>query len=240
LAKSSDLQLAIPALERLILLKDRGEVASKAAEQLAMIRHQQAADTIVKLGGHMGPVRSGLVDPRFAPVQVVLDANWKGGDDGLSLLQDIRGLVRVAIIGTDLSFKGLAKLEAARGLQMISLYGTRVANEDVNELRKLIPNVTVDVRKGGLLGIRGDSTTDRAAHVVQVQPEGAAQEAGIQAGDSITHLNMEELANFEALVSRVANMSPGDVVSLRVNRNGKVMDLDVRLGQWNADDVLKN
>jgi hypothetical protein len=240
MTKSSDLQLAVPALERLLMLKDRGDVVAKAAEQLANIRHQQAVDAIVKLGGRLAPVRALLTDPRLAPIQVVLDTNWKGGEDGITLLQNIRGLVRVAIIGTDLSMKELAKLEAVRGLQVISLYGTHVTNADVNELRKLIPNVTVDVRKGGLLGIKGDNATEGAAHVREVQADGAAEKAGIRAGDNITHLNTEELANFQALVDRVANMPPGDVVSLRINRNGRVIDVDVRLGQWNADDVLKN
>jgi membrane-associated protease RseP (regulator of RpoE activity) len=238
LSQSSDSELSVSALTRLVNLVDRNSVASKAADRLSFIRHQQAANAIKQLGGQIAPYQVTINDPRLMSVQVIIDSQWKGGDQGLALLNDIRGLRRISILGTDISYDGLASLEGVRSAEAISLYGTRLSSDEVTKLRTLMPNTTFDVRRGGLLGIHGDAAPNQFVQVLKVQPDGAAAKAGIQAGDIITHLNQQELKNFQSLVEKVGELPAGDEVLLRINREGKEFEQKVRLGHWRSEDLL--
>ncbi len=57
------------------------------------------------------------------------------------------------------------------------------------------------------------------------------EEAGLQAGDIVTQINDTTVSNGSDLINAVANFSPGDTVTLTVNRNGETLTLQVTLDE---------
>jgi len=69
-----------------------------------------------------------------------------------------------------------------------------------------------------------------------VQDEGPAALAELHSGDVITAVGETDIANFEELVDVLANYSPGDEVSITVNRDGEMVAATVTLGAHPDDN----
>ncbi|MGW2724974.1 S1C family serine protease [Streptomyces sp. NPDC001492] len=86
------------------------------------------------------------------------------------------------------------------------------------------------------LGITGRTVVDngyRAAGVavVAVKSGGAADKAGIQAGDVITRLGDTDITTITSLAEALAAQQPGDRTSVTFTRNGSQKKADVTLGE---------
>lgn len=71
----------------------------------------------------------------------------------------------------------------------------------------------------------------RGAQVVQVQPDSAAAEAGLQEGDIITEVDGQPTPDAQSLIATVREYRPGDEVTLTVMRDGETTSIDVTLGE---------
>lgn len=107
--------------------------------------------------------------------------------------------------------------------------------------------------KRGVLGITGanlDSDTAAAlgvelaqgAFVQQVLADSSAAKAGLESGDVITHVDGVQIQSFGELKSKVASKGAGKEIVLKVNRDGKTLEIDVVLGSADqptmaADDI---
>jgi hypothetical protein len=238
-AESEDLSFRRAALERLAQLADRPQVAAAANEALAKLRHIEARLAIKRLGGRFMADEPFEIDPRMLNIPLILDEVWKGKPEDLALLNEVIGLRRVVIIGTDLTAAHLQRLQEVPMLEDLWLYGTRLNDSDVAELRAVLPQATIDYRRGGLLGIRGQVVAnDGVARVESVEPGSAAANAGIQQGDVIRRFNGEDVGDFKSLTEKIAKFRPGDEVSLEVVRGGATKKYTLQLGQWTAEQLL--
>jgi putative serine protease PepD len=92
------------------------------------------------------------------------------------------------------------------------------------------------VPRHALLGVSTRQATDDTgvaidgAAVADVEPNSAADEAGVRAGDVITELDGEAIASPDDLVAAIAGHEPGDVIMLTVERGGKARQLSATLG----------
>jgi putative serine protease PepD len=104
-----------------------------------------------------------------------------------------------------------------------------IADQIVKEGR-----VTDSGRAG--LGITGRTLVDddyRAAGVavVEVMGGGAADKAGIEAGDIITKLGDTDITTITSLTEALAARRPGDRTSVTFTRNGDERTVEVTLGE---------
>ena len=76
--------------------------------------------------------------------------------------------------------------------------------------------------------------------ITQVQPDTPGAKAGIQVGDIVTKINGEEVNDVNAFRNRVAHNAPGTTITLTVNRNGKVEQVPVTLGELPGQDADKS
>lgn len=73
-------------------------------------------------------------------------------------------------------------------------------------------------------------SVNEGAYISQVSEGSGAAEAGVQVGDIITKFNGEAVTSASDLMLDVRSMSPGDKVTLELNRDGKTETVEVTLG----------
>ncbi len=92
-----------------------------------------------------------------------------------------------------------------------------------------IQPVTDDLASG--LGL----TDAQGALIAQVQADTPASKAGLKSGDVVSKLNGETVKDARDLSRRIGMMKPGSSVALVVIRDGKPMNVDVKLEQLPTD-----
>ncbi|WP_428409998.1 Do family serine endopeptidase [Hyphococcus sp.] len=121
----------------------------------------------------------------------------------------------------------------------------RVAKETVAQL---IANGSVT---RGWLGIQLQEVTTEIAAAIGLDKKGGvlvadvidgtpAQKAGLQDGDVILGIAGADVTSANELSRRVASYPPGEKVDLKVQRDGKIRNIKVTLGQRDAETELAN
>jgi S1-C subfamily serine protease len=67
--------------------------------------------------------------------------------------------------------------------------------------------------------------------VVGVVTGGPAQQAGLQKGDIVTHFNGKAASKGTQTMKQIADLMPGDVITLGIIRAGKVYEVRATLGK---------
>jgi hypothetical protein len=232
MSTSKDRSLRRPALERLTRLQNRPQVAAAAHETLIALRHSEALEALQALGGRYSESQG--IGPYPFP-RVILDPQWRGGDAGLAHLEGLAAVGTVAVIGTDITADGLMQLQKIEGLRDLVLYGTGLEEEEKDKLQKALPQVTIDFRRGALLGVGssaapGDGTGSPL--VATVQPGSVAEAAGIKVGDVIRRFEGNDVTSFKALTEMIGEHRAGDKVTLEVVRDGQPIQFTLKLGAW--------
>jgi hypothetical protein len=230
IATSKDAAVRRQALERLVQLQNRPLVVAAARDALAQIHHEEAVEAIRQLGGKFTTPYADAFGPYMAG-RVILDKQWRGGDEGLVHLRHVIGLRHVIIIGTDVSLGGLQELVHMPDLDELWLYGTKLRAADVPQIRSLLPQVTIDFRLGALLGV-GSNTPDGNGPAVVGTVQGVAAAAGIQVGDIIQKFEGQPVPDFKTLTEMIGKHVAGDEVTLEVLRGGQPIEFKIKLGQW--------
>jgi S1-C subfamily serine protease len=73
--------------------------------------------------------------------------------------------------------------------------------------------------------------TDTGLLVTQVDPQGPAAKAGLQAGDIITSFGGKTVASDTDMIITLRELKAGDQVAVTVNRDGKSVDLKITVGE---------
>ena len=125
----------------------------------------------------------------------------------------------------------------------IKLYGTGITESGADRIRKSLPAVALDFRRGGFLGV-GCQSHPLGCLISQVQAGTAASRAGFQAGDVIVRYDGEHVPSFEVLTKLISKNSVEDKVKIEVIRSAQTGEVEVRyqqagdLGVSSAPDPL--
>jgi hypothetical protein len=223
-SEGDDKALRMAALEQIAKLQHRPTEAGLAGKILADAREQATLAKIVELGGRhniaqqMRGARVVRLGGRIEqPLQVTIGPHWKGTLEDLKLLNQIPRVAVLSLHSAPFGDEVAPVLLDLSHVKRIELYSTKLSDEASEKLQeRLSPHVVLDVR-GAQLGIGGDPRNGRA-QVNWVGAGSAAEKAGLQAGDLITELDGEKVADFSDLVDRVKIHEPGDTVTLKVTR----------------------
>ena len=103
----------------------------------------------------------------------------------------------------------------------------------VNLVRGVMEEILEHGRvRRGRLGVRtlGDPRRVLNPPVIGLIEEGSpAEQAGLKVGDLITHINGQPVTTDQEAMNRIASMTPGSTVNIRVHRNGQEFDLSATL-----------
>lgn len=171
-------------------------------------------------------------------LHALFNASWTGTTEDLRLLARLRRVSQVGVHGVRLDEASLAVLGRLRGVEQLQLYGTGASDAALAALAAKLPDTKMDVRKGGKLGVAGQSVIGPCL-ITHVQDGSAAADAGIQIGDIVLHIDGAPVANFEALTDLVGRRGPGDKIELDIERGGanpgderQRFKRTVQLGGW--------
>ena len=83
----------------------------------------------------------------------------------------------------------------------------------------------------------GQKQTDQW-NIKQVMADSAAEKAGLQAGDIITHINTKPIENWDQLVAATQDI-PGQTIQIKINRNNKSIDKEMTLDEGKDETTGK-
>ena len=82
------------------------------------------------------------------------------------------------------------------------------------------------------IGVRGttEQETEKICKIARVEPKGPADKAGIRSGDVILKFDGQPIQNFDDLKATVDSLTPGEQVSVELQRDGKHISLRLIVG----------
>ena len=118
-------------------------------------------------------------------------------------------------------------------------------------LREYVPDSVKDQTKGSqiMLGITIRDITEEMSkqysmpvgvYITEVSSMSAAERAGLQKGDIITEFAGETVTSADDLNAIKAKQTSGDTVSVKIDRNGKALTLDLVVPQPTDVDTSSN
>jgi len=243
------------ALQQLATLPSRTPAQREAA--LAELK-RRGQDRLIAQLRRQGAEIDYVDDPLIGPpgLHVRLDLRWQGGIERMSDLAQLEGLVMLHLYKLSLDDRqlsivrqltslqdlrlyyvpvgdgGLDHIAALPRLARVQLYGTDVTLEGVVRLSNRRPQLSIDRRSGGLLGISGQLGGTDGCLVRSVQPDSAAVRAGLRAEDLITQVDGRKIEGFADLTAVLGARAAGERIRFEFRRDGKAHHATVTLGEW--------
>lgn len=195
--------------------------------------HVTVGDTVIAIGAPLGldgtvtvgivsaldrPVTTGEDDEASFISAIQTDAAINPGNSGGPLLDGAGRVIGVtSAIATLVQERGNIGLGFAIPVNAVR----RIAGEIIETGSSTTPimGITLDTRFEG-----------RGALIDTVSLDGPAERAGLAPGDVITSLDGRSVANADELVVAIRDNSPGDTVTVVVQRGGTTRDYRVTLG----------
>jgi len=154
-------------------------------------------------------------------------------DRQLNQLQSLKSLEDLQLYYVPISDAGLDHVAALKRLWRVQLFGTKVTADGESQLARKRPGLLIDRRSGGLLGIAGRrGEEDGGCRVDGVQPDTAAEKAGIRPGDLITAIDGQKIDTFDDLTAVLAAQAAGREIEIDYLRDGATHRVRVTLGEW--------
>ena len=108
----------------------------------------------------------------------------------------------------------------------------------------IVKSVTVEIKeKGrvqrGWLGVRFYPNEEGDLEIIEVEKESPAEMAKLEEGDIILQIQGKDVTSGEMVVHEIRSMKPGQTIALKILRDGKEQEVQVRLGEYTEEDVWR-
>jgi S1-C subfamily serine protease len=108
----------------------------------------------------------------------------------------------------------------------------------------LVSSVAADIKKSGRvergwLGVSVGETEDGRVEIAQIDPKSPAETAKFKEGDIIVRIEGKELTTREGLSQEIRSRKPGQDVTIKIERDGKPLDIKVKLGEYTEDNARR-
>jgi hypothetical protein len=209
-----------------ILAASRAEAAIEAVSE---VRHRRALASFRKLGGLVQfESEEDTTDEDATPPPihaVMINQQWKGGDDGLKYLRRIE------------DFRTAIQFRPRSGIYFIR--GAKVSTEALDGLRAAFGGAVVE-RGPACLGVmQQQGVGEEVVRIDQVVPDSAAGRAGLQQDDIVLEFDDVPIPNFKTLVEKIGDRQPGDKIRILYSRDGEKRTTTAELLEWTLTPVLK-
>ncbi len=198
-------------------------------------RQMRVGETVVAIGSPLGlgsTVTSGIISALERPVTagpasaasyinaVQTDAAINPGNSGGPLV-NLQGQV----VGVNSAIATAGGLGGGRGsigvgfaipIEQVQITADQILR--TGRARYPVIGANVDTRD-----------TDDGARVAEVPASGPAAEAGLRAGDVVTHVEGTRVTDGVSLIVAIRSRQPGETITLTVERDGRELELEVEL-----------
>jgi serine protease Do len=183
---------------------------------------------------YMGSVTSGVVSGLNRTVEldggkriklVQTDAAINPGNSGGALV-NIKG----QLIGVN-SIKMVASGFEGLGFAIPVNEAKAIADELIKKTYISKPYLGITVDERYTEDVAKENNMPMGVYVADVEMLGAAQKAGIMAGDVITKFNNKPIKSFDELEEAKNKLKPGDLVKVEIYREGVTKTVQVKLGE---------
>jgi hypothetical protein len=227
---SKDEALSRAALEHLADLENRPSLVAKALTELAQRDINACQERLTPLGADLVMQIEPIDPPNVAAVLTLrLGSRWHGTTDDLLQVAQLKQQRYFRLEGAPINDEVAKMFSDKEKLSVLQLIDTKVSPTAVDAIKEKHPDATVYVRNQALLGVQAENHA-AGVRVIFVQPNSAADKAGIKQGDVISTIDGHKLADFDRLTARIAQHQPGDKIDLEILRNEKPTTLQVVLG----------
>lgn len=240
-ASQSEPDLAAAARDALERLSHSTHVlAAHHAVRALRARHlaeqRQSIERIEQLGGS---VEIGDFDGGELVIAAVwLGREWTGAETDLEHVRALRRVQRVVLYGREFTDAALDYIRPLSGLQELRLYATEVTDEGERSIRAAFPALSVDRRRGAMLGVRGNADA-KGCRISHVQRGSAADEAGLEVGDVIVRIDAVDTHDMPALIAEIGKHRAGERIHLRWLHDDESREADVVLGELDPDEMRR-
>lgn len=106
----------------------------------------------------------------------------------------------------------------------------------------IVKSVTSEImEKGrverGWLGVSIEENEEGKVGIIAIEKESPAELAKLKEGDIVLKIEREEVASTKMLAKEIRKRKPGKTVTLKIERNGKEIDVKVKLGEYSEKNV---
>ena len=112
----------------------------------------------------------------------------------------------------------------------LSLMGTGIPAQKVDEMRAARPGLQIEFRQGGFLGVTCPPDF-QVCQITGVVPGSAAEQAGLIPNDIIVGIGEQKITRFKDLQDAINQHLPGDDLQIRYSRGGVVRETTATLGR---------
>jgi hypothetical protein len=116
----------------------------------------------------------------------------------------------------------------------LSLMGTGMPAETVEEMRAARPGLQIEHRQGGFLGVSCPPDMN-ICQITGIVPNSAAEDAGLIPQDVIVGIGDREVTRFKDLQDAINEHLPGDEIKIRYSRGGVVQETTAKLGRMEQE-----
>ena len=106
----------------------------------------------------------------------------------------------------------------------------------------IVMSVTSEIKeKGrverGWLGVSIEEYEEGKVGIVAIEKESPAELVKLKEGDIVLKIEGEEVTSTKMLAKEIRKRKPGKTITLKIERNGKEVDVKVKLGEYSEKDV---
>ncbi len=156
------------------------------------------------------------------------------------------GLLRGVYAGDRLFVPGLRGGEASSGNYPFGVIESLPAGQSlamaitVETLNDIFKEIRTKGKvERGWLGVSIDPESENQVIITDVEDDSPASLARLQPGDQVIKINGQEIKNPDQFISEIRSRHPGEKLTLTINRQGKQLEVEVRLGNLPEEEAFR-
>ena len=152
-------------------------------------------------------------------------------DDGLAPLKNLPRLQYLKLLYLPIGDGTVKDLAQCKRVMRIDIFGSKMTRDGEAKLRDALA-ARIDRRNGAFMGISPSTPDNERWQVLQVTPNSSAEKAGLRPGDQFVTYDGKPVGDFRSLTSLIAENKVGDTVTVKLRRDGQVIERRITLGEW--------
>ena len=146
--------------------------------------------------------------------------------EDLKLLTELDSLDHLGLLYMEIDDRAIEVLKDLPVTTSMKIQGTKITREGFEELQAELDGPRMQFGRGGFLGI---SSNGFGPQVGQVEPDSAAEKAGIRPNDYLQAIQGTAVTSFTEIRAELSKYRAGDAISIKVRRYAEVPDLTEEL-----------